>query len=257
MRLDWLHRPKSVQPYSQLAFIYDYVMRHVNYPNWATYLSRLFRKADVEVKDVLDISCGTGNLLLHLLDLDYAVAGLDASESMLKVAQSKTQHRRRPIPIWLGSMANFSVSKLFQAIICTYDSMNYCLDEGAVVATFRHASNALCSGGVFIFDICTLRNSKRNFRRYYEMDGTNEFRYSRMSYFLMHKRIQVNKFFIEWNSDSRRSFVETHKQKIFSIREIENIVPEESFEIVGIYDGFSLRAGSEKSTRVHFVLKRI
>ncbi|MFQ5675704.1 MAG: hypothetical protein ACE5G1_07400, partial [bacterium] len=57
----WRKTAQKVEPYSQLAYLYDYVMRHVNYRYWAHHLTRLFKKAEFPVKNVLDISCGTGS----------------------------------------------------------------------------------------------------------------------------------------------------------------------------------------------------
>ncbi|MFQ5754399.1 MAG: class I SAM-dependent DNA methyltransferase, partial [bacterium] len=166
MLSNWLQSAQSVESYSQLAFIYDYLMRHVNYRRWAQYLSDLFLKADVLVNEILDISCGTGNLLLQLVDLDYKVAGFDESENMIKMARLKADKKRIKIPVWCGSMTKFAVQKEFHAVICTYDSINYCLDLEACISTFGHSSKALCPGGLFIFDVCTLKNSRKNFQNY-------------------------------------------------------------------------------------------
>ncbi|NIR50765.1 class I SAM-dependent methyltransferase [candidate division KSB1 bacterium] len=257
MQSSWLLKRKVVEPYSQLAYIYDYVMRHVNYPRWASYLSKLFTKADVPVHDVVDIACGTGSLMLKLHELDYQVAGLDESEAMLKMARTKMQEKSLRVPLWCGSMKQFHVARPFQAAVCTYDSINYCMDEDGVLSTLQRTSEVLCQGGVFVFDLCTLRNSKRNFRRYHENEGRADFQYIRRSHFLAHKRIQVNKFLIQWNSQKNVCYEERHVQRIFKINEIMKLIPHACFEVVGVYDGFSLRKGSESSDRVHFVLKRI
>ena len=79
MLSNWRKTAEKVDPYSQLAYIYDHVMRHVNYRYWANHLAKLFKKADFPVKNVLDISCGTASLLLDLAKLDLNVAGFDES----------------------------------------------------------------------------------------------------------------------------------------------------------------------------------
>ncbi|MFQ5823528.1 MAG: class I SAM-dependent DNA methyltransferase [bacterium] len=256
MLSQWLQKPTDVKPYSQLAFIYDYVMRHVNYDRWAQYLQGLFLNADILVKEVLDIACGTGNLLLKLIELDFKVAGFDVSENMIKIAQEKAQKRGLSIPIWQGVMENFKVKKPFHACLCTYDSMNYCMNLNACYDVLRHASDALCSGGVFIFDICTEKNSRNNFRNFYEKDQTDNFQYIRRTDYLKKEKIQINEFIISLESNSNAPFRELHQQRIYRIDEILNIIPLDQFKIVGIYDGFSKHPGTEKSDRVHFVLKK-
>lgn len=255
MQSSWLHIPKKVEPYSQLALIYDYVMRHVNYSRWAHYLRDLFALSDLEVHRVLDIACGTGSLILKLRALGYNVAGCDESLGMVQVAKDKARAQRPRIPIWCSSMKYFSLKQTFDALVCTYDSINYCLDEIACAAVFDRAAQAISRGGVFVFDICTVKNSRKHFRRYYEKEETDDFRYIRQSYYDVNKSIQVNEFYIQRNSSPLLH--EIHHQKIYRIEEMTRAIPKESFEVLGIYDGFSMKSGSEDSDRVHFVLKRI
>ena len=110
------------------------------------------------------------------------------------------------------------------------------------------------SGGLFIFDICTEKNSRKYFQNHTDKEELDDFSYIRQSSYS--RGIQVNEFFISLNSNSSTTYHETHKQKIYKINEIMSIIPLNVFEIIGIYDGFSLRVGSEKSDRVYFVLRK-
>ncbi|MFQ5677396.1 MAG: class I SAM-dependent DNA methyltransferase, partial [bacterium] len=227
------------------------------YRYWAHHLTRLFKKAEFPVKNVLDISCGTGSLLLNLTKFDLQVAGLDGSASMVKIACAKSRQKNLCLPIWCGSMVDFKVKYAFDAVVSTYDSMNYCLDLEACTAAIENAALALRTGGLFIFDLCTERNSRRYFQNHTDQEETDDFRYIRQSFYEYKKRIQVNEFFISLKSNSDRVFHETHEQRIYRIDEIMSIIPLDVYDIVGVYDGFSLRAGSEKSDRVYFVLRKV
>lgn len=255
MQSSWLHIPKRVEPYSHLAQIYDYVMRHVNYSRWAHYLRDLFALADRTVERVLDIACGTGSLMLKLSELDFNVTGFDESLGMVQAARDKFRARRWPAPLWRGNMQAFAVTHPVDAIVCTYDSINYCMDEAACARVFEHGAQALLPGGLFIFDICTVRNSRKYFRRYYEKEETDDVRYIRESYFVARKNIQVNEFYIQRNSSPLVH--EIHQQRIYRIDEILKSIPRERFQVSGMFDGLTMKNGSEDSDRVHFVLKRI
>lgn len=244
-------------PYTRLASIYDHVMRHVNYERWARYLSDLFAKADFPVTSILDIACGTGSLLAHLHRLHFTVAGFDASFDMVSVARQKAKKQDRPLPLWQGNMGAFRVKQPFDACVCTYDSINYCLDLDGYLRVFNCVSESLRPGGLFIFDVCTERNSRKYFRNHYENEATREFLFVRQSHYLHKERIQVNEFLISFESDRRQTFRECHRQRIFRIKEIEGLIDSSVFELIGLFDGFSRRPGGEKSNRVHFVLKRI
>jgi SAM-dependent methyltransferase len=231
-------------------------MRHVNYHDWARYLIQLFSQADIPITNVLDIACGTGSLMLSLFDFGINVAGFDESEGMIKVAKNKACKKDLRLPIWRGSMFCFAVRRPVHAIVCTYDSLNYCLDKSQCESVFYHAAKAISPGGVMIFDVCTEKNSLRNFRTYYEKESTKEFNYIRQSYYVKKRRLQVNEFYIKWNSGSAPLFQEIHYQRIYRIDELLALVPTRYFKIVGVYDGFTTNSGCEDSERVHFVLKK-
>lgn len=254
MLSNWRKTAEKVDPYSQLAYIYDHVMRHVNYRYWANHLAKLFKSSDFPVNNVLDISCGTGSLLLNLARLNLNVAGLDESENMVKMARGKIRKKGLKLPVWCGSMVDYKVSTKFDAVVSTYDSINYCLNIELCTAVVENTATALRAGGLFIFDICTERNSRKYFQNHTDREETEDFSYIRQS---SYKRgIQVNEFFISLNSNSNTTYHEIHKQKIYKINEIMSIIPLDVYEIVGVYEGFSLRPGSEKSDRVYFVLRK-
>ena len=76
-------------PYDKLSLIYDRLMDHVDYKFWSSYIRSFFRYADIKVKNVLDISCGTGNLLTYLVKTKYNFTGCDVSKDMLREATRK------------------------------------------------------------------------------------------------------------------------------------------------------------------------
>ena len=53
-------------PYQGLAPIYDYVMDHVNYGEWAAYIHALFARFAPDTTRVVDLACGTGNVSFAL-----------------------------------------------------------------------------------------------------------------------------------------------------------------------------------------------
>lgn len=257
MQPRWRKTEIEVVPYSQLAFIYDHVMRHVNYERWANYLIVVFSKADSKVRTVLDISCGTGSLLKQLGQYDFELAGFDESFSMVQIARRKLQQDNMTIPVWCGSMRQFACAHRFDAVVSTYDSLNYCLRQEDCRSVFEQVSALLRPGGLFVFDLCTEKNSRQHFVNYVERDGADEYEYVRQAYYLQKKRIQVNEFTIQWHDHNHdRTYHEIHRQRIYRIEEIKGLIPAAWFELVGIYDGFSRRPGSEDSERVQFVLKR-
>jgi len=254
--LSLFQKEEAVSPYSHLANIYDFVMRHVDYRRWALYLQKLFSKTPLAVRHVLDISCGTGNLLTELCNLGYVCAGFDYSPGMSKVAAMKMSRKQRPTAIWTADMRRFSLRRQYEALVCTYDSINYCIEPERYGQVMASVAGALKSGGVFIFDVSTVKNSRRYFQNYYDRGGNDEFDYIRISNFDRRQQIQINEFYVSYKAQPRKSYHERHEQKIYALDAVRKLVPQELFEITGVYDGFSLRPGTEKSDRVHFVLTK-
>ena len=80
-------------PYQGLAPIYDYVMRHVDYDEWADFIRDVFARYAPEAKHLIDLACGTGNVSSELSLLGFSITGADLSESMVRIAQEKAALR--------------------------------------------------------------------------------------------------------------------------------------------------------------------
>jgi SAM-dependent methyltransferase len=271
-----------VPAYSHVAFFYDHLMRHVNYPRWAQYVIDLFRLAkEKPVERVLELACGTGKMLVELSQAGYMVYGLDSSLAMLEMADDRLSEARNkkhriggklepdPCPrqapalpvascsVWCGDMRNFALASEVDAAICLYDSFNYCLEPDDARQLLANVAKAVRRGGVFIFDVCTHRNCRKNFRNYYERDHFGEFSYIRRAYYKPYRRIQINEFIITNEMAGGPPLYERHEQRIYFLREIRNLIDTGQWSLAGCFDGMSRRPGTEKSNRVHFVLRRV
>jgi SAM-dependent methyltransferase len=240
-----------------VAYFYDHLMRHVNYPRWASYVIDLFALAEGRlVASVLDLACGTGKMLIELAKAGYNVFGVDFSSYMARQAAEALS----PFAgnrVWRGDMQTLAVAEPVDAVICLYDSFNYCLEPKAARQTLDRVAHAVRRGGLFVFDICTERNCRRNFLNYYEKDDYLELSYVRRAHFKPHRKMQINEFFITNEIAGGPSLYERHVQRIYSLREIEAMIDSKQWMMVGCFDDMSRRPGTEKSNRVHFVLKRL
>ncbi|MGH7600855.1 MAG: class I SAM-dependent DNA methyltransferase [bacterium] len=248
---------RHVPAYSKVAYFYDHLMRHVNYPRWTRYVIDLFTLAgERAVARVLELACGTGKTLVELAKSGYNVFGVDYSFYMAQQA-AETLAPFAKNHVWRGDMQTLAVAEPVDAVLCLYDSFNYCLEPKAARQTLNSVAHAVRRGGLFIFDICTERNCRRNFLNYYERDDYLEFSYVRRASFKPYRKMQINEFFITNEIAGGPSLYERHVQRIYSLREIEAMIDPEQWMMAGCFDGMSRRPGTEKSDRVHFVLKRL
>ncbi|MDZ7331842.1 MAG: class I SAM-dependent methyltransferase [candidate division KSB1 bacterium] len=244
-----------VPPYSKLAYIYDELMSYVDYKNWGSYIEKIIERWNPNARTILDISCGTGNLLMQLNSKKYQLYGSDLSFEMLKVAQHKLAAANRSISIWQSSMCDFCLRSTIDVIISLYDSVNYLLKDGDWMSMLESVYQSLQSQGLFIFDICTEQNSKRFFQNYFEKNRGEGYWYTRASSYDRNDRIHTNRFEI-YLDEHKKTFIEVHRQRILHIAEVQSLIKQTDFKLLQIYDGLSFRPGSEHSLRVHFVLRK-
>jgi cyclopropane fatty-acyl-phospholipid synthase-like methyltransferase len=113
-------------------------------------ISRLLDKYSPHGQSLLEVACGTGEILLPL-SKKYEVAGLDASGPMLLQARQKLPNVR----LYRKDMRRFKVSRLFDIVICVFDSINHLLKFSEWKSLFTQIRRHLTADGIFLFDINT------------------------------------------------------------------------------------------------------
>lgn len=245
-------------PYSQLARIYDHVMRHVDYRRWADYIQSVFARFEAAPKDLLELACGTGAMACILDDRGYRMTGIDRSASMIAVAKRKALDGRRDIRFQAGDMVRMPVPGPYDAALCLYDSINYVVDEADIAAMLNGLRGVLRAGGLFVFDVCTEINSRRYFHNQVDQESDGDYSYIRRCEYLPETRIQVNEFQITFNREGKRCTTrERHEQRIYPVARLAEICRESGYQVLGAFDGFSFEDASEKSDRVHYVVRPV
>ncbi|MEM0982206.1 MAG: class I SAM-dependent methyltransferase, partial [Cyanobacteria bacterium P01_H01_bin.58] len=98
---------------------------------------------------ILDLCCGTGQLIQPLIQAGYQVTGLDGSEGMLAYArQNAPQATYR-----LEDARSFHLPEQFDGAFSTSASLNHIMSLNDLAQVFRNVYQALRPGGLFVFDI--------------------------------------------------------------------------------------------------------
>ncbi len=243
------------QPYHTLAEIYDYVMRHVEYDKWASYIHSILQRFEHYPCNLVDLACGTGNITLELCALGYAVSGVDRSASMLEVGRKKSRQAGAEVDFFQGDLRRLDALGTFDAAVCIYDSFNYLLSLTEIQQAFDQIHRILRPGSLFIFDVCTEQNSLRYFNAARDAEVGPGFTYKRHSYYVPTEELQMNHFQIRF--DGRDGvWDEIHTQRIYPLEQIISQIEESSFDLRAVFSGFTFKRGSERSNRIHFVLHR-
>jgi len=151
--------------YDQFAQFYDNGTSTDNVEK-VKLLEEIIQRLNPEAKSLLEIACGTGNVLKPLSSR-YEVAGLDLSPKMLDVAKTKLPN----VPFYEGDMTKFELDKKFDIILCIFDSINHLVEFDQWEATFDSVKAHLNDSGVFIVDINTIYKMERfaAFRPFYSI----------------------------------------------------------------------------------------
>ena len=99
--------------------------------------------------DLLDLCCGTGQLLAALLERGHRVTGLDSSEDMLARAARNAPGAQ----LLLADARDFDAPRRFDAVFSTSASLNHVEELADLERVFRNVFEALRKGCTFVFDL--------------------------------------------------------------------------------------------------------
>ncbi|GAB4365967.1 MAG: class I SAM-dependent methyltransferase [Calditrichia bacterium] len=236
-----------------MAQIYDHIMRHVEYDRWARYVSRIIRNfLEIQLR-LLDVGCGTGKLIRELAKIGIQADGCDPCEQMLEIAKKSHPDSH----FWKDRLPALErvAPQQYSMITCLYDTINYLPSLQEVEETLQRMNQVLPPKGLFVFDAVSAELCQYYFHQASEKEVlSKDYAYSRHSYFDRNSSLQINEFIIY---TPRGVFEEKHVQKIFAFSDIRSVIlAEDSFELLGVFDGFTFCDATEDSNRAHFILKK-
>ncbi len=139
--------------YTVLARYYDQLTGDVAYEKWADYIQRQFRRHKGEIHRVAELACGTGSLARLLAQRGYQVTAVDRSADMLCQADQKCQGL--DVFFLCQDLTRLRLLEQADAVVCCLDSFNYITRPALLRQAFRRVHQALCSEGLFLFDVKT------------------------------------------------------------------------------------------------------
>ncbi|MFK7946444.1 MAG: class I SAM-dependent methyltransferase [Saprospiraceae bacterium] len=133
--------------YNQLAAVYE-AMYHtfIDYEAEYQFYSKILQ--EYNKSEVVEIGCGTGNLVPYFLENGFTYLGLDLSENMVKIAKQKFPNGN----FIVDDMRFFNLNQPVESIIITARTVSYLLENKDVIATFQSLYNNIKTGGILAFD---------------------------------------------------------------------------------------------------------
>jgi SAM-dependent methyltransferase len=147
-----IHYMKPGADYDNFAWLYN--------QEWTEFTQSIFPllkylagKSLHRGAEVLDLCCGTGQLAQILTENGLKVTGIDISAGQLHYARKNAPEAR----FIKADARSFKLSGKFDAVFCTFDALNHILRLEEIQLVFNNVSRCLKSGGVFIFDLNTIK----------------------------------------------------------------------------------------------------
>lgn len=170
------HPPGALEAYEELAPAYDLFTAHHDHERWLGAIEALARRHGLTGRRVLDVGCGTGKSFLPLLERGYDVTACDLSPAMVRCARRKVAGRG--VRVTVADMRALPALGSFDLITCLDDALNYLTEPGDLTAAFTSARRLLAPGGLYVFDVNTMRTYRETFAREVRVEsGDAEFRW--------------------------------------------------------------------------------
>ncbi len=198
-------------------------MQDVPYQRWASYIFHAFDEAGIDIDDtILEMAAGTGLLTEKIAPRYPRWIASDISREMVL-------HNRAAAKIQ-ADMANLPFAdKFFSAAVTAHDSVNYLASLEKFSDHLSEVARILKPGGMYIFDVTTIRNVKQNFhnKEIREKHGNAELIWN--NEYNPETRIIESELLFVTPDDVKR---ELHVQMVYTRKEIETLLRKHGFRII-------------------------
>ncbi|NLO08941.1 MAG: class I SAM-dependent methyltransferase [Clostridiales bacterium] len=243
--------------YTDFASVYDILMEHIPYDEWANYIENILKQHGFDKGLVLELGCGTGAMTRRMATRGYDMIGIDMSEDMLSLARQRSEGKKDGILYLCQDMREFELYGTVAAVFCVCDTINYMLSPEELSKVFRLVANYLDPGGLFIFDMDTVY-------LYEEVLGDNisimnheagDFIWEN-SFYPDEMINDVNlTLFLKQESSLYRKHEETHVRRAYSVDTIRRLLDEAGLDMLGAYHELTDEEPRVDSERIYIVAR--
>lgn len=234
--------------YKEFSKVYDLMMEYSDYDKWREIVEAKFKLYNPTGTKVLDLGCGTGELIKRLQG-DYEVVGVDLSQGMIDIAKEKVDG----IEFYVQDMRNFKLKEKNDIILSLFDTINHLISIEALEATLEAVYNNLKEDGIYIFDIVTEELMEEMFPGGYFVDERDD-----LTIVWGHEYEEEDgldyidaSFFIKQKDGSYRKVTEEYVKKIFTPEEIIEAAKKIGFEVKEV-----AQDGTLAGERIFFTLQK-
>ena len=139
--------------YGEFALFYDQLMQDAPYERWMAWFEEALERYQLQPRHIADLGCGTGTLSHAFFEQGFKVTGVDLSEEMLAIAESKREGHSPRLRFLCQDLRDLYLPEPCDIAVSFCDSLNYLTEADDLRAVFARTKAALRPGGVFLFDV--------------------------------------------------------------------------------------------------------
>jgi ubiquinone/menaquinone biosynthesis C-methylase UbiE len=236
--------------YREFAKVYDKFMELADYDEWHDFVSYVIEGNNPGGKTLLDLGCGTGEVLKKFLE-EYECTGVDISEDMLLVTREKLNDLGKDVPLLCQDMKELSLDKKYDIVISLFDTVNHLVSIGDLEKLFERIKIHLNTKGIYIFDVVDRNFMDEMFPDGFFIDQREDMTVIWEHYFEDQLDCIETTFFVEEKEGLYKKYREKHIKKIYTHKEIQEAAEKSGLHVENIYEESSL-AGE----RFFYVIKK-
>lgn len=239
------------QAYAYLAKWFEYLNDDCGYEQWSQYL--IDKLAGYPLSCGLDVGCGGGWFTRAFQKHGYAMTGMDISAEMLDFAQEAAFAQGVRSEYLLGDIAKTKLPMRFDFVTAINDCVNY-IPKTKVDAAFKNVRGGLRKGGIFLFDISSVRKFKEKIANTVSADDRDDITY------LSFNREEADgvtmdvTLFVKRADGAFERLDETHRQYSYTEEEIAEALARNGFELLEV-EGY-LGEDKTQSDRIVFLARK-
>jgi len=240
--------------YNEFADLYDDISKGL--PGELDFYLREAKKAKGKV---LEAACGTGRILLPLLEAGVNIEGFDISKKMLNVLRRKASKKGLQPKVWSADMRNFSSNNKYDLIIVPYRAFLHVEKSEDQIKTLENFKRHLKKGGRLIlnffypdFNFMAKMNGKKTKKMDVMIKGKKFFMHEIPRYSPIDQIAHVE-WIIENGSGKESRVLKIHLSYIYK-KEFELLLRLSGFKKWKVFGGFRKeKLINEKQEMVWFI----
>jgi ubiquinone/menaquinone biosynthesis C-methylase UbiE len=241
-------RNVKAKAYENVSFIYEELMKDINYADWAKYIQNI--SSEYVRKDSKVLEIGAGNCKIANL-LNKKFPGIIASDISLEMLKSGKKNVVKKV---CCDMSFLPFDTKFGLVFSTFDSVNYLMSKKKLLAMFKEVKLLLADDGIFTFDVSLEKNSLE-FLQDHSVEGSiGSYTFKRVSKFYKNRKVHKNIFYI--TGADNKIVKEVHEQKIYEFETYFDLIFKAGLYVVDCFETFTFKIGNAGSDRIQFILKK-